>query len=130
MGMDIYGKSGNYFRASVWSWRPIHALCDDLNAKHGLGLDLSHWGYNDGAGLRSAKQCEVLALALENEITRKDAPAEYELASDCRVDRQGCFVDNWGQKTTETRSAYHTDRAHIAEFIKFLRDCGGSFEIN
>ena len=23
MGMDVYGASGNYFRANCWSWRPI-----------------------------------------------------------------------------------------------------------
>ena len=31
MGMDVYGRdpdspAGKYFRANVWSWRPIHAL--------------------------------------------------------------------------------------------------------
>jgi hypothetical protein len=33
MGMDIYGRhltseAGKYFRANVWSWRPIHALIE------------------------------------------------------------------------------------------------------
>ena len=39
MGMDVYGKNpsngdGEYFRANVWSWRPIYSLtvelCSDL----------------------------------------------------------------------------------------------------
>ena len=35
MGMDVYGRNpdsqaGKYFRANVWSWRPIHALVIDL----------------------------------------------------------------------------------------------------
>jgi hypothetical protein len=33
MGMDVYGRNptseaGKYFRANVWSWRPIHALIE------------------------------------------------------------------------------------------------------
>ena len=39
MGMDVVGRNpsteaGKYFRANVWSWRPIHnlivQLCSDL----------------------------------------------------------------------------------------------------
>lgn len=55
MGMDVYGRDpaneqGEYFRATVWSWRPIQALmielCSDI-------LDeelLDAMGTNDGAG--------------------------------------------------------------------------------
>ena len=55
MGMDVYGKDpssecGQYFRANIWSWRPILdqivATCRDL-------VDdelLEAMAYNDGAG--------------------------------------------------------------------------------
>ena len=45
MGMDVYGNKprcskGEYFRASVWSWRPIHGLIVETNQRFALGLDL------------------------------------------------------------------------------------------
>jgi hypothetical protein len=44
MSLDVYGKrpsskTGEYFRANVWSWRPIHdlifQLCSDLLWRNG-----------------------------------------------------------------------------------------------
>ena len=55
MGMDIYGRkptseAGKYFRANIWSWRPIHALieqhCADLldsELLEKLGFNVIDW---------------------------------------------------------------------------------------
>lgn len=127
MGMDVNGRSGNYFRANVWSWRPIHQLCAELNERHNLGLDLAGWGFNNGAGLRNQKDCDKLADAIEAEVTKPDAPKEYSVNCGMWVNANGTFADGPG---TGTRSAHHTDLEHILEFVKFLRECGGSFEID
>ena len=65
MGMDIYGsksrnKDGEYFRANVWTWRPIHFLCDESGT-----VDTTGWERNDGCGLKTQAECDVLADALE-----------------------------------------------------------------
>ncbi len=125
MGMDVFGKNptskdGEYFRANVWSWRPIHQLCETV-----LKKQLPGWAFNDGEGLETQEECNQLADALEKYL--KDFPLErIETESDMRVDAQGKVLrtgDTGGQ------SAYSTDRGHVEEFITFLRACGG-FEIH
>jgi hypothetical protein len=125
MGMDVYGKSGNYFRANVWSWRPIHVLCYDLNQKYALNLDLSGWSMNDGAGLHNQADCDALADAIEAHVA--DGPEEYTADCGMYCDAQtGRFVP---AGTEGAKTAHYTDKEHVLEFAKFLRECGGSFEI-
>lgn len=127
MGMDVHGKSGNYFHANVWSWRPIHMLCVEVNAEQNLGLNFKGWEYNDGAGLHNQEDCDKLATALENHV--KAGRKEYVLETGCslRVDDKGRLLSP-GQ--SGGKSPYYTDADHILEFVQFLRECGGSFEID
>jgi hypothetical protein len=124
MGFDVYGKSGNYFRACCWSWRPIHALCEEVNTENNLGLSFELWGSNDGAGLDNQHDCNKLADALEEHAKERERYV-LELDSDIRVDRDGLFLP----KGQPGKSPWETDREHVLEFVKFLRECGGSFEI-
>jgi hypothetical protein len=127
MGFDLTGASGNYFRANVWSWRPIHEMVKRLNEEQGLKLDLEHWGTNDGAGLNTQEECDKLARALEAHVQGGEANFVYDSPYDVRVDEQGRFLV--GSSAKGGKSAYHTDAEHVLEFVKFLRECGGSFEI-
>ena len=43
-------QPGGYFRANVWSWRPIHDLMQKLCSDFLDEEVLEHMGYNDGAG--------------------------------------------------------------------------------
>jgi hypothetical protein len=71
MGMDINGRypssaAGKYFRANVWSWRPIHdlivRLCSDLLDEQTIvGI-----GYNAGAGPNDQQTCTEMAIRFEN----------------------------------------------------------------
>jgi len=121
MGMDIYGrkpanKTGEYFRANVWSWRPIHYLCE-------LVMDSKYpdWAYNDGDGLFNQKDCDTLANKLENYLN-KNPNDEISIESDCRVDDKNKFLPTGA---TGGKSAYYTTHDHVRNFIKFLRACGG-----
>jgi hypothetical protein len=127
MGMDLHGKSGNYFRASCWSWRPIHQLVDELNDKYNLALELPYWGSNDGAGLHTQEQCNALADAIEWHIVDWPKAHRHEMPSDVMVGPDGHFL-----KPGETggASAYWTDKEHIEQFVTFLRNCGGEFSID
>ena len=131
MGMDVYGrkptdKAGKYFRANVWSWRPIHALitelCSDL-------LDpemIRQLAFNDGAGPEDQKTCTEMANRFE---TWMEHHVEgHGLESDMRVTPDGRFVSEQElaqDPDIETVSPYEVQDDHLKEWIDFLRHCGG-----
>jgi hypothetical protein len=60
MGMDVSGinpivKTGEYFRANCWSWRPLHFLCMYADKQFNLGVNFDNWEYNDGGSERTYK---------------------------------------------------------------------------
>lgn len=72
MGMDVYGASGNYFRRSVWGWRPLADFCRWLAPE--ITAHCRHWHSNDGDGLNAAN-----AKRLANAIV--DAVADGRAAT-------------------------------------------------
>jgi hypothetical protein len=132
MGMDVTGKSGNYFRANCWSWRPIHALIEEINQELNCGWDLELFGSNDGAGLQTQEDCNRLADEIEKRLNAGIKKLVLHLSdSPCLVDKNtGQFVDPGEIKRgQQVESAWSTDAEHLREFVTFLRECGGSFEI-
>jgi hypothetical protein len=151
MGMDVMGinpinTDGETFHANLWSWRPIHYLCDYLNMKHNLNFDMSRWGYNDGSGL-NAKDCMKMADKLERHI--KDHPF---LKSD--DDRMYVCLGMWIDTNTNqsirpqgisvqypngtilyssvvtkagdvVEASHSVTLGHLKRFISFLKVCGG-----
>jgi len=122
MGMDVYGnkpanKAGEYFRANIWSWRPIHKLCETV-----LKCKLESWGCNDGAGFTTQKECDQLATKLATYLAQFPNE-EISIESDMRVDPKTNVFLKRGVK--EGVTAYQTSREHVYEFIEFLRSCGG-----
>lgn len=127
MGFDLTGKSGNYFRASCWSWRPILCLVHELNDEHHLGIDLEGWDYNDGKGLHSQRECDALAAAIEVHVAQgRKKYIMSNAGTNCRVNEQGRFL---GHDEPGGQSPWETDADHVLQFATFLRECGGSFEI-
>lgn len=123
MGMDVYGKkpdseAGKYFRASIWSWRPIHAMCERVLAKR------LPWSSNDGRGFSTQRECNDLADKLE-EFLVDVSDEELTVESELRVNDSGMFLP---KGSSGGKSAYYTDKEHVQQFIEFLRHCGG-FEI-
>lgn len=132
MGMDVYGnkptsQAGEYFRANIWSWRPIHALmmelCSDMLSAQLLG-DMS---YNDGAGPADQETCTEMADRFAAWLSAN--PNGHVLEStDLRVDKTGRFVDSGASPSNadiQTFSPYCADAEHVQEWIAFLRHCGG-----
>jgi hypothetical protein len=66
MGMDVVGKSGNYFRASVWSWRPLADYMQFVAPE--ITSTCTHWHTNDGDGLDAAAAI-ALADVLDLKLT-------------------------------------------------------------
>jgi hypothetical protein len=133
--MDVVGLAptngrGEYFRASIWSWFPIWdrlaALCGDF-------LDerlLRAMTFNDGAGPGDQATCDRIAERLERWLAEDASDRFSRLRDDSslRVTLQGKFVsdeDRANDPQLETKSPYSVARAHVQEFVQFLRNCGG-----
>lgn len=77
MGMDVYGKAatdgvGEYFRRSVWGWRP---LAEYVVTRHPqIAAGCTYWQSNDGDGLDAAGAVE-LAKALRADVASGRAAA-------------------------------------------------------
>ena len=153
MGMDVYGnkpvsKTGEYFRANLWGWRPWWDLCFALapeiisEEKHNSG------NYNDGAGLGSV-QSKELSIILRQKL--EDGSIDWYLEERdkhlqsiplVKCDTCGgtgsrkeppdigpgtlkCNGCNGVGKRVSMDTWYETNKARIKEFADFLADCGG-----
>jgi hypothetical protein len=162
MGVDISGRKpktevGDYFCSNWWGWRPINAICEVAAYNSKLKIDFSYWGSNDGKGLKTQKQCDKLADAIELLISENTQYNE-NLADD--DDRIYIVMGSWceagtgrfipSEKTmklnedyeygsllfrpvvtpdgTLVESSHSTSLGRIKSFVTFLRNCGG-FEI-
>jgi len=65
---------GVYFRANLWSWRPIAEIINYCNDVMGLNLSetfLHGMHFNSGAGLDTQEECDKLADAIDAMIIGK-----------------------------------------------------------
>lgn len=150
MGMDIYGNSDTYFRANLWSWRPIHLLCDVAIQQYNLDMNTDGWSYNDGCGLDTQDECDVLAnklelLLIDNGWANVADEERVYLCLGMWCTQEGGFVEEdvcnqlneqFPEGTLLLGGVIHTDGkmyepshstsiGHLREFIKFLRKCEG-----
>src|SRR5262245_55879516 len=100
MGMDVYGKKptapeGEYFRRSVWGWRPLADLVLDMCPEEAAPCPTEFWHSNDGKGL-NAKQADALADALERRITNGSVTAYIKLRDDYIADMPNEPCDQCG----------------------------------
>jgi len=121
MGMDLYGTSGNYFRANIWSWPAILQAIEEAGY-----TPPPSWSFNDGAGLSSQPECDDLAEKLDawlhsfgGDIFRSSIETAYVVADDGTLQ---------SAESCEGDTPYQTSRAHLEQFVTFLRSCAG-FEI-
>ena len=90
MGVDISGRkpkteAGDYFCSNWWGWRPINAICELAAYDSKLKIDFSYWGSNDGKGLKTQKQCDRLADAIELLISENPQYNENLADDDDRI---------------------------------------------
>ena len=159
MGVDISGRKpttneGDYFRSNWWGWRPINYICQLAAEQSKLKIDFSYWGSNDGKGLRTQKQCDKLADAIELLLSNSPNYNEYMVDESDRIQivlgswceaGTGRFIG--AEKEMElneqyeygtilfssvvtkdgmlVESSHSASLSHIKNFITFLRGCGG-----
>ena len=143
---------GIYFRTNWWGWRPILMLCEKAEDKYRLKMDISYRDSNDVNGLRTQKQCDRLANALElmlNDIVYKDFMADnssviHMVTGNWHVTDTGeVFLDEKNElnekyeygtiliapvvtkKGVMVQPRYSCSSRHIKKWIIFLRECGG-----
>lgn len=145
---------GVYFRATWWSWRPIHVIADLAIKVADLPLSTKGWDTNGGDGLKTQNDCNLLADAIElftilskKEMTEDNdrmyvcldfwARQDGKIIRDVEINNQlnedhpigtvlySPVVDSTGEIAIPV---YGVSLSHIKEFINFLRNCGG-FEI-
>jgi hypothetical protein len=157
MGVDISGRKpkteeGDYFCSNWWGWRPIVALSEAAMISSKLDYDTSYWGSNDGKGLRTQKQCDKLADAIEllisnnyNEYLTTDEDRIYIVMGMWCEAGTGKFIPSEVQSVlneqyeygdilygpvvavdgTLAESSYSTSLGRLKQWVTFLRNCGG-----
>ena len=134
MGMDVWGRApitpaGQYFRANIWSWRPIQALINDLCSDLLDEQTLVKLGVNVGAGPAAEDVCREMASRFERWLEQHVEGHGLELG--LRVTPEGRFVspaEIAANPTLVTVSPYQVDDDQLKEWVEFLRHCGG-FEV-
>ena len=157
MGVDISGRKpktdeGDYFCSNWWGWRPIVAISEAAMLNSKLNYDTSYWGSNDGKGLRTQKQCDKLADAIEllisnnyNEYLTEDDDRIYIVMGSWCEAGTGRFIPSedslslneqyeYGdilyapvvaENGVMVESSYSTSLGRLKQWITFLRSCGG-----
>lgn len=105
MGMDVYGKeptteAGEYFRNSVWWWRPLAKYILET-APTDITDTCEHWGSNDGDGL-DADGSKQLAEFLREEIENGNCKeyADAHKAARLSLPRVPCeYCNSTGTRT-------------------------------
>jgi hypothetical protein len=133
MGMDVYGRApksdaGEYFRANVWSWRPIHELIEKTRV---LPPEMVYeMSFNDGAGPNNT-QALLLADALEEMTKKMDDDNTFMLTSEIDGPVAAIlsqFQEQGMQIVSPRGPVYQAEVSHVREFIEFCRESGG-FEV-
>ncbi len=114
--MDVYGRKpkkndGEYFCASIWSWRPIHSLCGIATNMHKKQTGysdlipektLNGMGENSGRGLRSERKCNLLSDYLKELVdaifNERIIPFEVEVSDGIKIGvyKNGKFYIDYG----------------------------------
>ena len=154
MGMDVHGlhprsAAGQYFRNSVWSWRPLADYCCEIGKD--LIANPKGWQYNKGHSL-DGNNAAKLATRLEAEIS-SGRTASYEMqhkrAIELTPDEDCETCGGTGRRVAPPRTGpgdqlcngcngkgsrrpystwYSFEVDNVRKFAEFLKDCGG-FEI-
>tara|TARA_R100001129_G_scaffold31025_1_gene20556 strand:+ start:2697 stop:3080 length:384 start_codon:yes stop_codon:yes gene_type:complete len=126
MGFDLNSikpkdPNNDYFRNSVWSWRPLWNFvaenCDNILTYR----DVKMGSYNDGYKISKSKAIKI-ANKLD-ELVNSGEVAQY--ARDYEKAEEGSVVDENGE-TLPIKYPFSVD--NVLDFSRFCRNSGG-FEI-
>jgi hypothetical protein len=137
MGMDVFGKKptsekGEYFRASVWEWRPIHELICELCSDLVDEATLSAMQWNGGAGPSAPDTCIAMAKRFEPWLARFQGET-YVLRKQIVENTPESMAMGLLTQIPDVKivspSYYSVERETLVEWMDFLTCCGG-FEVH
>ena len=130
MGMDVYGiepytEAGEYFRANVWSWRPLWTyVCDVCNIDEET-RERGH--YNDGHVIDEDAATSigmVLGSLLKSGAVHTYAERREKILAE--LPDEQCKYCECTSRPPETHYSFNVE--WIEEFAEFAKQSGG-FEI-
>ncbi len=133
MGMDVYGRNaadvaGEYFRASVWSWRPLQELLKDLCGDL-LSEDLLHgMQFNEGMGPEDPAICQEIARRIRDWLSSSDDAAYFLREMPEGGTPESLVMELLGRTggvAVSSQEDYYIDREHIEAFANFVESSGG-----
>lgn len=142
MGMDVYGI-GNpeaYFRANIWSWRPIYSLIKKFASDLVDDITIEGMTCNDGHGLYRTEDCITLANRIENWMEHNTDGLEVEMDDKFENFIESIISSVKEQLKDRNEESSDIDKIqygsndnpkckveddHLKEFIDFLRICEG-----
>jgi hypothetical protein len=123
MGFDLNGRNGNYFRATVWSWRLLHQMIASTNIFS--DRELAAMNFNEGHWVTRDK-AERLAEALDRSVTTSvQLPTDRTFS----VHSDHSFCTDEGCPRVDHMSPYRIEADDVQEFVAFCRASGG-FEVS
>jgi len=128
MGMDVYGigNESAYFRANIWSWRPIHAIITEVASDLIPEKVLHGMQFNDGAGLTSDADCKKLASRISAWMEHNVEGKKMEVNSDSPDLKMAKMLESaFGADNISPNLSYEVDDEHLKEFVEFLNICDG-----
>lgn len=128
MGMDVYGigNESAYFRANIWSWRPIHAIITEVASDFIPEKVLHGMQFNDGAGLTSDADCKKLAARISAWMEHNVEGKKMEVNSDSPDLKMAKMLESaFGADNISPNLSYEVDDEHLKEFVEFLNICDG-----
>lgn len=140
MGMDVYGVAptsdkGEYFRASIWAWCPIHQLiCEVSDAEGSIFTkdELRSMAHNDGApGDIGDERMSRFVVGFERKLS-----AIRQLSTSNKVAATSMPAVNIGKTLMQALGGNYSDRLyqvdveHLEEFLEFIRHAGPGFRVH
>lgn len=135
--MDVFGKmptseKGEYFRASVWEWRPIHELtCELCSDLVGEGT-LSAMQWNGGAGPDDPEICIAMAKRFESWLTQfhgETYALQNQVVGNTPEAAVMSLLNQVADVEVASSTVYSVEREALVEWMEFLACCGG-FEVH
>lgn len=121
MGMDIDGRKpdsslGEDIRFNIWAWPPILEIISAADP----ALDIKGWQYNDGHGLKTAKQSRALATKIRKYLESKDTIQKFETKQ-----HNGMTASMSQMFGIKQEGLLSVQRESVLRFCDFLDHCGG-----
>jgi hypothetical protein len=141
---------GYYFRANLWSWRPIHTLIDSVLAMYDLNWDTSKFGENSGGGFKTQEECDTIANGIEEIlgdmieagketiylnlgmwVSYEPTGSTFNVPEEIQDELNEEYTNTYVQAPIVASNgqlvvpAHSVSINHIKKFVNFLRHCGG-----